>query len=200
MANFCLSCVPMIMMPMILGSAAALTAQQSPAQERTDAPLPITTPPITPPAVAPNVPQSSDAVRGRLRGLAKVYLSTLEVMHHRYFHGQRAMVPARAMEDVFADVERELDIHAHWIAVNTKAMSLNHEPKTEFDKQAAAAIAEGKPEWAATIDGTFHLAVPVPLTSSCINCHAGMFREPPNKKSFAGLILRMPLDEKAVDK
>ena len=44
------------------------------------------------------------------------------------------------MEDVFAEIEHETGSKANWISVNLKAMSINHEPSTEFEKRAAREI------------------------------------------------------------
>lgn len=57
------------------------------------------------------------------------------------------MLPARALEDVFDRVDRKSGVKASWIAVNTRAMSVDHEPKTEFEKKAAEEIAKGKLEY-----------------------------------------------------
>ena len=40
--------------------------------------------------------------RDRAKLMHEIYSATLEVMHDRYFHADRAVVPARAMEDVFS--------------------------------------------------------------------------------------------------
>ncbi len=75
--------------------------------------------------------------RDRAKLLHDVYASMLDVIHRRYFHADRAIVPARAMEDVFSDMERAAHIEARWIVANLKAMSVDHEPETPFEKQAA---------------------------------------------------------------
>ena len=54
-----------------------------------------------------------------------------------------AVLPARAMEDIFSDVARQSKTTARWISVNTKAMSLDHEPSSEFEKHAAEEIKGG---------------------------------------------------------
>jgi hypothetical protein len=36
-----------------------------------------------------------------------VYAATLEVLHHRCFHRDRAIIPARAMQDIFSEIERQ---------------------------------------------------------------------------------------------
>ena len=75
-----------------------------------------------------------DVARDRAKVMHDVYEATLEVMHHRYFHGNRATVPARAMQDIFSAIERQSKVKARWISVNMKPMSLDHEPETEFEK------------------------------------------------------------------
>ncbi len=77
-----------------------------------------------------DVPRVPIAVaRDRAKVMHEVYLTTLHVMHDRYFHADRSIVPARAMEDVFTEIERQTGSKANWISVNLKAMSINHEPK-----------------------------------------------------------------------
>src|SRR5690349_1357010 len=66
-----------------------------------------------------------EIARDRARLLHDVYSSTLHVMHERYFHDERAIVPARALEDVFADLARQSKVKARWISVNTKPMSVS---------------------------------------------------------------------------
>jgi hypothetical protein len=85
-----------------------------------------------------------EAARERARLLHDVYATTLEVMHRHYFQKEKAVLPARAMEDVFEDMARTAGDRARWLAVNTKAMSIQHEPKTEFDRKAVAALSAGK--------------------------------------------------------
>src|SRR5437870_2085923 len=52
-------------------------------------------------------PVSVTAARDRAQVLHGVYVATLEVMHERYFHDEKAIVPARALEDVFAEMARQ---------------------------------------------------------------------------------------------
>jgi hypothetical protein len=46
------------------------------------------------------------AAREQAKLLQEVFATTLDVIHERYFHGDRAAVPARAMEDVFHQLQR----------------------------------------------------------------------------------------------
>ena len=136
------------------------------------------------------------AARQRAKLLHEVYAATLDVMHERYFRGERAIVPARALEDVFAEMERQQGIKARWIAVNTRAMSITHEPQTEFEKLAAKAIADGRGELDETDDAYYRRAAAIPLGSGCISCHAGFFKQPPQKPLFAGLVISIPVSQK----
>jgi hypothetical protein len=145
-------------------------------------------------AKTPDASKVSVAVaRDRARLLHDVYTSTLDVMHERYFHGQRATVPARALEDVFADIARKSNVEARWIAVNTKAMSLNHEPKNEFEKRAAAELSKGKEEFELIEGGNYRRAAPIELHAECVSCHTAFFTQPPKTPRYAGLIISMPL-------
>jgi len=163
-------------------------------------------PPGTPTAGADeSVPSSTDArpdedagvavavARDRAKLMHDIYAATLDVMHERYFHGARAIVPARAMEDVFAEIERQSKVEARWIAVNMKAMSINHEPKSEFEKRAAKEISAGKTELEVVEGGFYRRAGAIPLANNCISCHDGFFKEPSKTPRFAGLVISIPV-------
>lgn len=133
--------------------------------------------------------------RDRARVMHDVYAATLDVIHHRYFHGDdKAAVPARAMEDVFAQIERQSSVEARWIAVNMKAMSIDHKPETAFEKQAARQLAAGKGEFEAVEDGYYRRAGAIPLNAGCISCHGGFFRGPIKSPRFAGLVISIPIE------
>jgi hypothetical protein len=116
-------------------------------------------------------------------------------MHHHYFHGDRAVVPARAMESIFADVGRKSKTTARWIAVSTQAMSLDHEPASEFEKLAAAEIKGGKSAVERVEKGNYLRAAPIPLDSGCIRCHTGGLVTTSTAPRFAALVISMPVSE-----
>ncbi|MEN9572714.1 MAG: hypothetical protein RL514_569 [Verrucomicrobiota bacterium] len=122
-----------------------------------------------------------------------IYTTTMEVLHRHYFRRGQAVLPARAMEDIFAEVAEQSKVEGSWIAVNTKAMSVHHEPKTEFEKQAAAALAAGRERFEFIEADVFRVARPIPLGEGCVNCHTGMFRSPPKSPRMAGLIITVAL-------
>lgn len=140
-------------------------------------------------------PVSVAIARDRAKVLHEVYTATLDVMHDRYFHGERAMVPARALEDVFGQIARQSKMEARWISVNTKAMSLNHEPKTEFEKKAAAELAAGKDAFEKIENGKYLRAARVLLHADCVSCHTAFFTQVPKTPRFAGLILSIPVEQ-----
>jgi hypothetical protein len=131
--------------------------------------------------------------RERAKLLHDVYSTTLDVMHHRYFRRDGAVLPARAMEDVFEQMAELSGDKANWISVNTKAMSINHEPATGFEKKAAAELSAGKEEFELVENGIYQRAAAIPLGSSCVGCHTKMFSGAPKSPRFAGLVISIPL-------
>lgn len=119
--------------------------------------------------------------------------STLHAMHRNYFHRERAIVPARAMQDVFEDIGRESHVDVRWISVNTKAMSVDHEPDTAFERRAARAIASGKESFELIEDGYYRRAGAIPLAAGCVGCHTTSFASPSMIPRFAGLAITIPL-------
>ncbi len=118
--------------------------------------------------------------RERAKLMHHIYAATLDVMHRHFFRRDQPVLPARALEDVFAEMDRQTDIKARWISVNTKAMSIHHEPKNEFEKNAARAIAAGKGEFELVENGFYHRAGAIPLGAGCVSCHTGFFSKAPN--------------------
>lgn len=131
--------------------------------------------------------------RDRAKLLHNVYAATLEAMHHHYFRRDRSTLPARAMEDIFADMAEQSKIEARWIAVNTRAMSLDHEPRSAFDRKAAEEITAGKGAYELVEKGYYQRAGAIPLGSGCVGCHAGFSAPPSKTPRFAGLVIRVPL-------
>ncbi|MBL8828475.1 MAG: DUF3365 domain-containing protein [Planctomycetaceae bacterium] len=146
-----------------------------------------------PPNVDPQQRVALDVARDRAKLMHEIYVATMDVMHERYFHGERAFVPARAMEDVFAQMNRQSQVEARWISVNVRAMSVNHEPKTPFEKRAAEEIAAGKESIDEIEGGFYRRAGAIPLADGCVNCHGGFFRESSKTPKFAGLVISVPV-------
>lgn len=152
---------------------------------------------------SPAVSQEVDAkhrvsvtiARERATVMHEIYESTLHAMHRHYFRNGRATLPARALEDVFSEMADQTKVDAHWIAVNTKAMSIDHEPDTEFEKSAAKEIATGKDELELIEDGYYRRATAIPLGAGCVSCHNGLLAPPPKSPRYAGLVISIPIHE-----
>lgn len=139
---------------------------------------------------------SLKAARERAELMHTLYSSTLETMHHRYFHGDRAVVPARALEDVFTDIERKTHTQARWISASLKPMSIDHKPKTNFEKKAASEITKGASMVEKIEDGYYRRAGSISLSGGCTSCHSGFFNASTSRE-FAGLIISIPVDREA---
>ena len=144
-------------------------------------------------APASSAAETVASARERAKLLHDVYLTTLEVIHRHYFRRDGPVLPARAMDEVFEEMARLSGGYANWSAVNTKAMSIDHEPTTEFEKKAAAELSAGKEEVELVTKTVYRRATPIPLGSSCVGCHTKMFSEPPKTPRFAGLVISIPL-------
>ena len=136
-----------------------------------------------------------DVARDRALTLHKVFAATLDTMHEHYFHTNRSVVPARALEDVFAEISEQSNVEARWISVNTPAMSLGHEPKSDFEKRSAEEIAAGKPSYERIEKGMYRRAGAILLDSGCVSCHVGHFAKPPSTPRFAGLVIGIPISD-----
>jgi hypothetical protein len=145
----------------------------------------------------PRVPVA--VARDRAKLMHGIYTVTLDVMHDRYFHADRAVVPARAMEDVFSEMDVQTGSQANWISVNLKAMSINHDPKTEFEKRAAREIVAGETEIEVIEDGFYRRATAIPMTGGCLSCHAGFFNQPSKVPKYTGLVISIPIVPESAD-
>lgn len=182
----------------VTSGALCVTLAQSQDSPREPAATPAT--PAAKPAVkfddsTPRV--SVDAAREQAKLMHNIYETTLDVIHRRYFRSDRSVLPARAMEDVFNEIGRNTNAKAAWISVNTKAMSINHEPQTDFEKEAARTLSGDKADFELVENGIYQRAARIPLGGSCINCHSNSFLPPSNFKTprFAGLVIRIPVTE-----
>ncbi len=138
---------------------------------------------------------SVSVARERAKLMHDIYAATLEVLHDRYFHADRAVLPARAMEDIFAELKRQSRGEAKWMAVNLKAMNINNEPKSEFELRAAKEIGAGKGEFEILEDGYYRRAAAIPLAGGCVSCHGGFAREQTRSPKFAALVISLAIVE-----
>jgi len=132
--------------------------------------------------------------RRQTKLLHDTYIATLHTVHRSYFdEDEREIIPARAMEQVFRQIDAETGGKTRWIAVNTPAMNIDHNPKEGFEKDAARELKKGKREFERVEDGTYLRAGAVSLFASCTKCHLSGLRPQQKVRSVAGLVISMPV-------
>jgi len=137
-----------------------------------------------------------EIARDRAKLMHNVYAATLDTLHHHYFRKGRMILPARAMEDIFAEIDDQTKIKARWIAVNTRAMGIDHVPQTDFDRKAVVELTAGKGAYELVEKGVYYRAGAIPLGPGCVGCHAsGSSSAPSQTPRFAGLVISVPLSE-----
>jgi len=143
--------------------------------------------------VRPPQPVTLEQARERAELLHRVYAATLEAVHTNYFEGCRGVAPARAMKDIFRDVQQETGIEARWISASFKAMNIGHEPRTEFEERASRELARGADPLEIVEDGFYRRAAGVPFQGSCIGCHSENFGSTSPRRKYAGLVISVPV-------
>ena len=140
-----------------------------------------------------NSPTTVVEARGRARILYETMHGTLQVMHRDFFREDEGLkIPSRSLEDVFSELSRSYGVKLHWIAVDLKAMSVDNEPRTDFEKQAARVLKSGKNEFESVAGNEFRFAGRIRLSATCLSCHAS--RRSSNDDRAAGLVITMPLE------
>lgn len=134
--------------------------------------------------------------RRQTKLLHDTYIATLHTVHRSYFDkDEREIIPARAMEEVFRQIDAEIGGKTRWNAVNTPAMNIDHNPQEGFEKDAARELKQGKHEFERVEDGIFLRAGAVSLFASCTKCHLSGLRPQQKVRSLAGLIISMPVKQ-----
>jgi hypothetical protein len=177
----------------VAGVLCVITALHAEPSERETKNVTDSRPPASKSTVAESARVPVTVARDRAKIMYDIYVATLHMMHDRYFHGDRAIVPARAMQDVFAEIKQQSHTDARWISVNLKPMSIDHEPKSNFEIRAAKELASGKAELEVVEDGYYRRAGAIPLSGGCISCHAGSVTDTSTAARFAGLIISVPV-------
>ncbi|MEX0818749.1 MAG: DUF3365 domain-containing protein, partial [Pirellulaceae bacterium] len=117
-------------------------------------------------------PATVAEARGRARILHETIHGALQVMHRDFFReDEKLTIPSRSLEDVFRELARSFDVEVRWLAVNTEAMNVDHEPQSEFEKRAAQALASGKSEFESSDKDVYRHVGVIRLASQCLKCH-----------------------------
>jgi hypothetical protein len=142
-----------------------------------------------PPSKAPS---TLEEARAQARLLHDFVHATLQVVHTEYYReDERLPLPANAFETVFEEMAGRSGVKLKWLAVNAKAMNIDHEPRDEFEKQAVAALAAGKDEYESVGPDLYRHAGPITLFSQCLKCH--LPSRSSNKERLAALVINVKL-------
>ncbi len=134
-----------------------------------------------------------DEARARARILHEAFHGALQVMHRDFFDEDDARVlPSGSLEDVFKEMKRSYDIQVGWLAVNAKAMNIDHEPKDDVEKTAVKALASGKREYELATEKEYLYVGKIRLASQCLKCH--LPRRTSTEDRAAALSIKMPLN------
>lgn len=138
------------------------------------------------------LPNTIDEARGRARLLHETLHGVLQVVHRDFFReDEKLPIPSQSLEDVFEEVARSQKVEMRWLAVNTEAMNVDHEPKSDFDKSAVKALRSGQTEFELIENGFYQHAGTVRLSAQCLKCH--LPSRSSNKDRAAGLVISIPL-------
>ncbi len=114
-----------------------------------------------------------EEARGRARLLHEAMHPTLQFVHHEYYREDEGLtIPAATLRKVFKEMQARQQVELRWLAVNAQPMNADHVAKSEFEKLAVAALAEGKEEFEGQSGDTYRRAATITLSSECLKCHA----------------------------
>jgi hypothetical protein len=151
------------------------------------------------PADATKVPNTTPIPAAEARRQAELlheaFHATLQTIHHQYYRNDQGMtVPAVTMKSVFRELEERRKIEIRWLAVNAQAMNIDHQPKTDFEKDAAKALSAGAEQFE-VVDGNVYRHVgAILLQSECLKCD--LPNRTSNKSRLAALLISIPLQGK----
>jgi len=128
----------------------------------------------------------------RARLLHETIHGALQVIHRDFFDEEkRHEIPSSSLEDVFVELKKEWNVEVAWMSVNAKAMNIDHEPKDDFQRAAAKAIAGGEERHEEVAGDRLRYAGSIHLGNQCLKCHV------PDRTSLeerrAAILITMPV-------
>ncbi|EMI46853.1 signal peptide protein [Rhodopirellula sp. SWK7] len=118
---------------------------------------------------------------------------TLQVVHRDFFDEDNThAIPSASLEDVFEELSENYDVTLKWLIVETDIINVDHHPNDDFERLAAKALKEGKPNYESVEESRYRFAGPIRLASQCLKCHV-KHRTDTNART-AGLTISMPLE------
>jgi hypothetical protein len=151
------------------------------------------TPPGKPSQVAAIAPRPSlEEARERAKLLHGTIHDTLQIVHSRFYREDEGLpIPAATLKLVFRGLAERNDIELRWLAVEARAMNIDHNPRDEFETQAVKALRSGKDEYELAADGVYRHVGLITLGADCLKCH--MSGRTSNKSRVAGLVIAIPI-------
>jgi hypothetical protein len=147
-----------------------------------------------------DVPATVDEARARARMLHETIHGALQVVHRDFFDEENIhTIPSRSLEDVFFELQRCHGVSIRWIAVNAKALNVDHKPRDDFEKKAVRVLSSGKDEFESyeaddsEVSGRYRHVGSIRLASQCLKCH--LPTRSSNEDRLAGLSISMKVDE-----
>lgn len=139
-----------------------------------------------------SLPTTTGEARIRARILHETIHGALQVIHRDFFQEDESrMIPSHSLEDVFKELNRAHGVKVRWLAVNARAMNIDNEPETEFEKKSVKELSAGKASYEQVIDDQYQYTGKIRLPSQCLKCHLPMRQD--NRDRVAGLVISMPV-------
>lgn len=145
--------------------------------------------------VSGEIRDGEEAGEARLRAqlLHETIHGALQVMHRDFFkEDEQHRIPSSSLEDVFKELERGWQVKVRWLAVNAKAMNIDHEPRDAFERKAAKALQEGEGSYDSSDGKVYRYAGAITLGNECLKCHV------PDRTSLedrkAAVVFTMPVN------
>jgi hypothetical protein len=148
-----------------------------------------------PEKAAASAPRPSvEEARGRAKLLHGMIHDTLQIVHSRYFREDDGLpIPAATFKQVFRWAAERDGVELHWLAVDTRAMNIDHKPRDEFEKEAVKVLVAGGEEHERAEDGVYRHVGVITLGADCLKCHSPARSS--NKSRKAGLVIAIPIDK-----
>lgn len=137
-------------------------------------------------------PSNLMEARNRARLLHDALHGTLQTVHRDYYRENEGLkIPAATLKGVFEDLSKSRGVELRWLAIDARAMNVDHEPQSDFDKEAVKAIHGGKEFHEAVDGGRYRYAGAIVLHAECLKCH--LPARSSNKARSAALVITMPI-------
>jgi len=133
-----------------------------------------------------------EEARRRAEILHEAMHATLQFVHLQYFREDEGVaIPAATLRSVFRELSRRQGVELRWLAVDAQAMNKDHEPASDFEKDAAAKLAAGATSHEQVDGGTYRRVGKIVLESECLKCHQPTRMD--TRPRTAGLVIAMPV-------